>query len=170
MKKSKKNKKTTNCKKQKVFSKKKGGQDIVKKERNKSICNQINEKYRAINPMRRIACNNLKHPNGEKICTIELSRKDPHFDTVIHHFKMPTCVDIKQPKTNKSMEELYKKGKITRTTDIGEIEINNDNYGFFKSPSGTWKYKNKGTTNPKSNKPVEIEKTTATNYETSSVL
>ena len=59
--KSKKNKTTKNCKKQKVFSKKKGGQDIVKKERKKSICNQVNEKYKAINPMRRIACNNLKH-------------------------------------------------------------------------------------------------------------
>ena len=56
---------------------------------------------------------------------------------------------------------MYRKGKITRTTDIGEIEVNNNNYNFFKSPSGTWKYKNK---------PVEIEKTTATNYETSGFL
>ena len=48
--------------------------------------------------------------------------------------------------------------------------ITNSGDSVILNSDGTWKYKNKGTTNPKSNKPVEIEKTTATNYETSSVL
>ena len=155
--KSRKNKKNKKNKK-KVFSKKGG---LLPMQNNSSLikaakCHQVNEQHLAINPMRITACKNLKH-EGEKICKIKLSMKDPHFGNIIHHFPMPTCVVKSSKKDNKSIKKLYKKGELNETTNIGQIlnereaknkklqenrkiakALNDDNFSYFKSPPKTW--------------------------------
>ena len=138
----------------------------------RSLCHEITEKYRdSWDPIKkgkfRGKCKDFMY-EGEKICDIIWDRFDPEYgkeaDPDPSWRPKRWCVYKPQRNTHsKSTENMYKKGELNRSTNIGAIinereriktlkkkeenrkakiakEINKDNFSSIRTPNKTWKY------------------------------
>ena len=150
--------------KKKVFIKK-GGQIMhnTNLKTKRSLCHRITEKYRdSWNPLEKIKfrgkCKDFMY-EGEKICDIIWDRFDPEYGKEADPDPSwrPKRWCVYKPQRNnhsKSTENMYKKGELNRSTNIGAIinererkkkyeEAEKGKFNSFKSPNNAWKYKNK---------------------------
>ena len=162
----------------------------------RSLCHKITEKYRdSWDPIKKIKfggkCKDFMY-KGEKICDIIWDRFNPLYgkdDPDPSWRPIRWCVFKPQRKNNhsKSTENMYKKGELNRSTNIGAIinereriktlkkkeenrkakiakEINEDNFSSFRTPKGIYPSLNKKKEENKKTVKNKFEKI-ATNYE-----
>lgn len=92
-----------------------------------SICHKITEEFRdSLNPIKKLKfrgkCKEFEN-KGEKICDIIWSRYNPLFgeaDPDPSWRPKQWCVS-KKKRNNNSIKNLYKKGELNETTNIGQI-------------------------------------------------